>query len=261
MYTPTQPYHLLSKEFPEKIKYIETIIPELSDVLVYMWESEYYPDATSTYLETYLADGCIALVVSVVDQSIVWGGFSQTFFDMEEPVDEKYLAFKFRPGAFYAMTGVETSRVMDIMTPIDQIDENFDTASFFKKDYEQMKAFLINYCIKLAKGIKSTEYIEMFDRINENHVQNTKELYDFIKLSPRQVQRQFKKHYGLKPQMILSIMKFQHCVAELLYERADRTDLINQYYDQSKFINEFKKNLGITPVEFVNSIKMRKTSF
>jgi len=260
MYKPIQPHHLLSQEFPEKIKYTETVIPELSDVLVYMWESEYYPDVTSTFLETYLADGCMALVVSVVDKSIVWGGFSQTFFDMEEPVYEKYLAFKFKPGAFYAMTGTPTSLIMDVMTPIDQIDKNFDTVSFFEKDYEQMKAFLTSYLIKLATNIKSTEYIELFDRINDKHTQNTKELYDFIKLSPRQVQRQFKNHYGLTPQMILSIIKFQHCVAELLHERSNRTDLSNLYYDQSKFTNEFKKHLGITPVEFVNLNKMRKAS-
>jgi len=260
MYTPTQPDHLLSQKFPEKVKYSETIIPELSDVLVCIWEQEYYSVVDTAYLETYLPDGCISLVVSIREKSIIWGGFSKTYFDMELPVSEKYLAFKFRPGAFYAMTGVDTSVVMDIMTPINEIDRNFDIINFFELGYEQMKQFLIDYFIQLAGKVKKREYIDLFDKINNNHIQNTEELYDFIKLSPRQIQRQFKKHYGLKPQMVLSIIKFQHCVAELMSQRSERTSLMNHYYDQSKFINEFQKYLGVTPVQFVNLTKVRKTS-
>jgi len=225
-----------------------------------MWESEYYADVTSPYYETYLADGCIALVVSLVDQSIVWGGFSKAA-KFEEPIYEKYLAFKFKPGAFYALTGVESTVVMDTMRRIEEVDNSFDTVSFFELSYEEMKHFLIDYFVKLARNIKTMEYIQLFNNIHTNHISNTRELYEFVKLSPRQIQRQFKKHYGLTPQMVLSIIKFQHCVAELLYERSERAELRHIYYDQSKFNNEFKKNLGITPVEFVKLNKMRKMSF
>jgi len=260
MYTPLQPDYLLSKEFPKKIKYRETIIPELSDVLVCMWESEYYVHDGSPILETYLPDGCISLVISIVNKSIVWGGFSKTEFNMELPVSEKFIGFKFKPGAFWAMTGIETTAIMDIITPIENIDNNFDVASFFELGYEEMKKFLIDYFIQISQNIKTLEYVQLFDRINDNYIQNTEELYEFLKLSPRQIQRQFKKHYGLTPQMILSIIKFQYCLAELFYERSERESLINNYYDQSKFINEFKKNLDLTPVQFVNLIKTRKTS-
>jgi len=261
MYTPIQPYHLLSKEYQKKIKYTETIIPELSDVLVYMWEEEYHLGETDTAIDIVVPDGCINLVVSVEDKIITWGGISKSEFDMECPVSGKYIGFSFKPGAFWALTGAPTPVVMDVMIPIEKIDNSFDTASFFELSYEEMKRFLIDYFVQLAKNIKTMEYIQLFDRIHTNHIPNTEELYEFIKLSPRQIQRQFKKHYGLTPQLILSIIKFQYCVAELLYERSERASLISNYYDQSKFINEFKKNLGLTPVQFVNLNQMRKTSF
>jgi len=261
MYTPIQPYHLLSKEYQKKIKYIETIIPELSDVLVYIWEEEYHPGETDTAIDIVIPDGCINLVVSVEDKVITWGGISKSEFDMECPVSGRYIGFSFKPGAFWALTDIPTPVVMDTMVPIEKIDDSFDTTSFFELGYTEMKKFLIDYFLQLAKNIKTAEYIHLFDSIYDNYILNTTELYEFIKLSPRQIQRQFKKHYGLTPQMVLSITKFQRCASELLYERSERTSLIDNYYDQSKFINEFKKNLGLTPVQFVSLNKMRKTSF
>jgi len=219
MYNPIQHYYLLSKEFPEKIKYTETVIPELSDVLVCMWEFEYYIKDTIPTIDVFVVDGCVNLVVSVEDKTIVWGLNDETIFDVEMPTHEKYIGFRFKPGAFYALTGIDTTAVTNNTTPIEAIDNNFDTASFFELDYENMKKFLIDYLISLSQKIKTMEYIQLFDRINDKEIQNTETLYEFIRLSPRQIQRQFKKHYGLKPQMVLSIIKFQHCAAELLYER------------------------------------------
>ena len=258
---PIQPYHLLSKEYQEKIKYTETIIPELSDVLVCMWEEVYHPEATDNAADIVVPDGCINLIVSVEEKVITCEGISKSEFDMECPVSGKFIGFRFKPGAFWALFRVDTTAVMDTVTPIEKIDNSFDKLSFFELGYEEMKNFLIDYIMQLAGNIKTVEYIQLFDSIHTNHIHTTEELYEFIKLSPRQIQRQFKKHYGLTPQMILSIIKFQHCVTELMYERSDRANLINNYYDQSKFINEFKKNLGITPVQFVNLNIKRKTSF
>jgi len=261
MYNPIQYHTLLSKEFPEKIKYTETAIPELADILICMWESEYYIKDTNPISDIIIVDGCVNLVVSVEDKSIVWGLCSKTIFDCKPPTHEKYIGFRFYPGAFYALTGIDTTMITDNMTSIDEVDSSFHTAGFFELDYAHMKDYLIGYIASLSKNKKSTEYIQLFNGINDSNFLNTKMLYESICLSPRQIQRLFKKHYGLKPQMILSIIKFQHCATELLYGRTEIDNLIDNYYDQSKFINEFKKNIGLTPVQFINLCKERKMSF
>ena len=39
MYQPIQPHHLFHQAYEEKIHYKETVLPDLADVLVCMWES------------------------------------------------------------------------------------------------------------------------------------------------------------------------------------------------------------------------------
>ncbi|MDB7088406.1 hypothetical protein IGJ19_000955 [Enterococcus sp. DIV1368b] len=39
MYQPIQPHHLFQQSYEEKIDYRETVLPDLADVLVCMWES------------------------------------------------------------------------------------------------------------------------------------------------------------------------------------------------------------------------------
>jgi len=251
MYKPIQPYHMLNKVLQEKIYYKETVIPELSDVLVYMWELGYKEGITGTAVDIEIPDVCAEFVVSVVGKQIVWGYFSKSEFNMEFPLGEYYIGMKFRPGVFTALTGVDKNVIKDIMTPIEQIDPSFDKEHFFTLEYEEMKDYLVSYFVKLAKQIKSRKYIDLFNDIYYDNIQTIDELYDYMELTPRQVQRLFHKHYGFTPQATLAIMKFTHCVRQLLYKESEKDELVDFYYDQSKFINEFKKHLGITPVQFV----------
>ncbi|MDY4307674.1 helix-turn-helix domain-containing protein [Enterococcus mundtii] len=73
-----------------------------------------------------------------------------------------------------------------------------------------------------------------------------------MRLSPRHVQRLFKKHYGLTPQLALSTIKFHHSLTILLKQPADRRELVGNYYDQSHFINEFKKILASHPLSLLS---------
>jgi len=252
MYKPLQIPYLLNKAFLEKIKYTERIIPELSDYLICIWEMESYVDTTGSVTNVIVADGCIDLIVDVVDKYIGYGGMSQADFNYELTIPAKYIGFRFKPGAFYALTGLEAIVAMDQFLPLEAIDDHFDRASFFELNFEEMKEFLIDYFIKLAKNAKAIDYIQLFDKINTNNFTSAESLYEFINLGPRQTQRLFKKHYGLTPQMILSIVRFQHCLTELMYEESKKIDPLNNYYDQSHFINDFKKNIGLTPIQFIN---------
>jgi len=259
MYRPSQPHHLFNEDYEEKIKYTETTIPELSDVLICMWES-ISADITGSLVDVIVADGCIDLIVNVLDKSIFYCGMSKTDFNFISTFPEHYFGFRLKPGAFFALTGIEATIAMDKPVFLENVDIHFDSDSFFEMTIPEMKQFLINYLVQLAKNVRKFDYIQLFEHLYTQNFSTTQLLYDYMTLSPRQIQRQFKKHYGLTPQMVISIIKFQHCLNTLLEQPCDRNHLVENYYDQSHFINEFKKNIGLTPVEFIKLSKLRRMS-
>ena len=259
MYRPSQPQHLFNEAYKEKLKYTETVIPALSDVLICLWESV-SEDIIGSIIDVIVADGCIDLIVNVLDKSIFYCGMSQTNFNAIATFPEHYFGFRLKPGAFLALTGLESTVAMDNILPLDEVYCHFDKASFFEMTVPEMKQFLINYLMHLAKNVRKSDYIQLFEHLYIQKFSTTELLYDYMELSPRQIQRQFKKHYGLTPQMVISIIKFQHCLNVLLEHPSDRAHLIENYYDKSHFINAFKKNIGLTPVEFITLSKKRSVS-
>jgi len=259
MYKPLQPHHLFNEGYEEKIKYTETSVPELSDILICMWESVAI-NIMGSLVDVIIVDGCIDLIVNVRSKSIYYCGMSKTDFNFISRFPEHYFGFRLKPGAFFALTGIHATEAMDTILPLEKIDLNFDKIEFFELEIPEMKEFLIDYLTRLAKNVRKADYIQLFEYLYTQKFQTTEILYDYIELSPRQIQRQFKKHYGLTPQMVLSIIKFQHCLNVLLSRPAQRGNLTEHYYDQSHFIKEFKKNIGLTPVEFIKLSQLRKTS-
>jgi len=259
MYQPLQPHHLFNENYEEKIKCTETTLPELSDILICMWESVAV-DITGGIVDVIVADSCIDLVVNVLDKSIFYSGMSKTNFNFISMFPEHYFGFRLKPGAFFALTGLEATVAMDNILPLGEVDLHFNEDKFFEMEIPEMQQFLINYLLRLARNVRKSNYIQLFEHLYTQRFSTTELLYDYMELSPRQIQRQFKKHYGLTPQMVISVIKFQHCLKVLSEQPSDRNHLIENYYDQSHFINEFKKNIGLTPVEFIKFSKLRKVS-
>lgn len=259
MYRPLQPHHLFNEDYEQKVKYIESTIPELSDVLICMWES-ISADISGSFVDVIVADGCIDLIVNVLDKSIFYCGMSKTDFNFVSAFPEHYFGFRLKPGAFFALTNLQATFAMDRPLLLEKVDIQFNRDSFFEMTVPEMKKFLINYLAKLAKNIRKSDYIQLFDYMYTHNFPTTQLLYDNMTLSRRQIQRQFKKHYALTPQMVISVIKFQHCLNTLLEQPFDKDHLVQNYYDQSHFINEFKKNIGLTPLEFIKLSKLRKVS-
>ena len=260
MYQPLQPHQIFNDGFEEKIAYTQHHVPQLNDVLTCLWESISIPQE-GTLNDVIVADGCIDLIVNVVDQTIYFTGLSRTNFHFTSTFPEHFFGFRLRPGAFFALTGIEAAKAMDNPIPFSEVHPSFDFTGFWTFKPTEMKQVLTHYLANLAKSIRSTDYIQLFEVMNKKNFPTTEVLFDYLGYSPRQVQRQFKKHYGLTPQMVISVIKFQHCLTVLAENPEERTLLADHYYDQSHFINEFKKNLGLTPLEFINLNKTRKIPF
>lgn len=75
------------------------------------------------------------------------------------------------------------------------------------------------------------------------------ELANNLNLSERQLERRFQQEVGLTPKLFMRIMRFQRGIKQW---REDNTSgaLLNEYYDQSHFIRDFKAFSGLTPSEY-----------
>ena len=260
MYQPLQPHQIFNEGFEEKIRYTQTLVPQLKNVLTCLWESTSIAEE-GTLNDVIVADGCIDLIVNVIDQTIFFSGLSRTNFHFTSTFPEHFFGFRLRPGAFFALTGIEAAKAMNQPIPFSDINPRFDFTAFWTFETIKMKQILINYLYNLAKNIRKSDYIQLFEALYQKKFPTTEILFDYLGVSPRQVQRQFKKHYGLTPQMVISVIKFQHCLKVLVESPSERIQLSGHYYDQSHFINEFKKNIGLTPLEFIKLNKTRKISF
>lgn len=243
--------YILNKEFSNNVQYSEYSLPSLDDFLICFWEMRPKTADSSTVKNIIIADACIDLVVDFDNKQIGFVGMSKTNFDYELNTKSRFFGARMKPGAFYALTKIPAITAMDGFIAVDAFDGSFDKERFFKLSYDKAKSALTDYLLKLANGKSPDTYVAFFENLYESMPANTKEIYNRLNFSAKQCQRLFLKHYGLTPKMTLCILRFQKCIGILTSDNLNRGDYISGYYDQSHFINDFKRYIGITPSELL----------
>lgn len=249
---------MLSREFNNAIGYIEEIITCLSDFVICVWEMT--PKIESKAIvanHVIVADGCIDLVVDFRYKEICFAGMSKTKFDDRIELPSRHMGARLKAGAFQAITGFNANEAMDKILPLSKVCKGFNEKEFFTKDKRTAKSRFIDLLRSLTSGKELSEYTTLFDRLYRNLPDTTGELYDIIGYSPKQCQRLFDKHFGLTPQMVLSVLRFQMCLSLLVDSKIGISETLGQvnYYDQAHFTNDFKKNIGITPLDLIKLYK------
>jgi AraC-like DNA-binding protein len=158
-----------------------------------------------------------------------------------------------KPAAFYALTGISSSLAMDSFIPLNCYDSEFNVDTFFSLSFDDAKLFLKNYIAKLCLGKKPNAFIKLLDIFYDDIPNTAESIYQRLGFSSKQTQRIFLANYGLTPKMILSVLRFQKCLQILTSGKAVPSDVLNlvNFYDQAHFINDFKRNIGLTPFELV----------
>lgn len=253
MYYPIQIPYILNKAFSEAVEYTEEIEERFKDFLICFWQMQPKSNNTETVENIIITDGCIDLVADFEGKQIGFVGMSKTNFEFK--INAPYCSYgaRMKPGAFYALTGISATDAMDNFIPISAFDGDFDAEHFFSLPFDEAKLVFKDYFSKLIGKKIADEYIELFDEFNNNSPTAVEQIYDRLNFSPKQCQRLFKRHFGLSPQMVLCILRFQKCLEILTSGKSTPSDVLNavSYYDQSHFINDFKRNIGLTPFELV----------
>jgi AraC-like DNA-binding protein len=253
MYYPLQIPYMLSKDFSEAVKYSEEMNADLNDFVMCFWEMQEITKEEKSIENIIVTDGCIDLVADFNHKQIGFVGMSKTNFEFTIQTPCKYFGIRMKPGTFHLLTGISATEAMDSFIPLNMFDSNFYTEEFFSLSFDDAKSFLKNYIIKLCAGKKPNNFITLFDELYDDIPENAESIYERIGFSPKQTQRLFSTHFGLTPKLVLSILRFQKCLHVLTSGKANPGDMLNlvNFYDQAHFINDFKRNLGITPFELV----------
>lgn len=253
MYYPIQIPYKLSREFASAVQYAEETDARCRDFLICFWYTEQLIDGALSVDNVIVADGCIDIVADFDARIIGFVGMSKTNFKHFISTPCHYCGARLKPGAFHALTGLSASTAMDNFIPINECGINFDADKFFQLPFEEAKKAFKALIVRLIGEKQSDEFITLFDQLYDDIPDKVANIYAMLNFSPRQCQRLFYKHYGITPQIALSILRFQKCLNILTSgnTKPDGCLSVVNYYDQAHFINDFRRNIGITPLELV----------
>ncbi|MCL2574981.1 MAG: helix-turn-helix domain-containing protein [Defluviitaleaceae bacterium] len=256
MYYPLQIPYILKDEHLKHISYCEEIADALEDFVICIWQLTPRSSANVFVNNIIATDGCIDLVVNFTKKQIGFVGMSKTNFNFKISTQEHFFGARMKPGTFHQITNLSATLAMDSFVSLKAVDINFDTKTFFALSFEGAKEVFIKYLKEIFDDEKPNEYVMLFDKLSNELPRFASEVYKMLNLSPRQCQRNFLKHFGINPQLALSIIRFQHCL-KILTSGTKTNDVLESiaYYDQSHFIKEFKRNIGLTPQEYLARCK------
>ncbi|MGM0338204.1 helix-turn-helix domain-containing protein [Enterococcus sp. AZ007] len=253
MYYPIQLPFILNDTFTNLVTYREKIIPECSDFVLCFWEMFPKTNEQARVKNIIIADGCIDLIVDFDQRQLFFTGNQQTDFDYEIEVPARFFGARMMPGAFHQLTGLPAEEAMGDFILLQEVFADFNLKEFFSMSFETAQEAFQTYLLEKFSGQQPNDFTQLFPPLFESIPPTSKELYEQLYFSPRQCQRLFKKHFGLTPKMVLSILRFQKCLQILTSEQAEPADIlaVTNYYDQPHFNKDFKQHLGITPLELV----------
>ena len=253
MYYPTQIPYVLDQEFSQSMKYTEEPAASCGGFVICFWEIRPFSNNKTSARNVIAADGCIDLVVNYDEKTIGFAGMSKTVFDFRQDLSARFFGARMMPGAFFQLTGLPASAVMDSFLPIKMAFKDFDESRFFALPFARAREYFKHYLARKTEDKKPDKFTSLFCLLSGDPPATAKELYEILHVSPRQCQRVFAKHYGITPKMVLSIIRFQKCLKILTSPKASAAAILNatNYYDQPHFINDFKRNIGLTPQELI----------
>ena len=258
MYYPFQIPYILSKEFSEHLKYKESSIADYKDFVICFWEISPISNDNKSITNIVIADGCIDLIVDYDQKRIFYTGMSETRYDFKINLPSRSFGARLKPGVFHALTGISAAEALDGYLPIQIADKHFEVDTFFTLPFNEAKEMFISYIGTLIKDKPNNSFITLFDELYTGIPDSVIGIYEKLNYSPRQCQRLFIKNYGFSPKFALCVLRFQKCLEMIISKGITPNELLDtlHYYDQSHIINDFKRHIGITPLELVKQYNL-----
>jgi len=170
---------------------------------------------------------------------------------------------KFRPGAFYPFCKQNISNLSNKTCVTKTILKSYNITLENKilslqSDFEKIK-YIENWLESILPDNDPNILIinQIIEKIKSHRsIQTVNQLAKIFTMSERKIQRLFHIYVGATPKWVIQRFRL-HEAAERL-EKANKINYADfalemNYFDQSHFIKDFKKTIGLTPEEYQKS--------
>jgi AraC-like DNA-binding protein len=172
------------------------------------------------------------------------------------------LGIKFRPGAFYPFLGKPVSQIANASVAAEQVFADALTAeqrvlacSDDQAMVEAATKFLISHVPasdpNTAVARRLVEAI-----VNDGEITRVEHLADRFGLSERKLQRLFQRYVGASPRWVIKRYRVYDVLTQLTAGEPVAGATLAQnigYFDQAHFHNDFRKMIGCSPSQYLNS--------
>lgn len=146
----------------------------------------------------------------------------------------------------FSYFGDDLKQQCDAIYNKSDIDEKVDLLdAFFVNRYIGFDETLVKQCVK--------------EIIHSSEKQTVSNLAEKFQVSRKTLLRTFQKHLCCSVKEYIDVVQFRNVLYDYLLQKKDDSltgvALDNDYYDQSQFINHFKKFSGINPTKFFKHVE------
>ncbi|NNC35135.1 MAG: AraC family transcriptional regulator [Croceitalea sp.] len=247
---------------------------QLKPFVELFWEGSFNLNATRPFSMQMIPTGCMELIIHLNDlhcdleKDTTWSQ-SPDYMIMglyTKPYEIRFkdfvnvFAIRLKPEGIYNIFGVPASLLMDRYEDMSLIlgKEFVEYSHRIRQEtsIHSMIRLTENYLIaNLLKNKIDLNYVNLAaNLIRRSKGVKVKDLSNRLNISKRQLEREFKEKIGISPKHYLRIIRINEVLRLLNKDQViDLTSVAYHcgYYDQSHFINDFKRITGQKPTIFI----------
>jgi len=216
-----------------------------------------------------IPDACIDILFWKKDGKL-FTKLAGTFLEKgesEADINSEYFGVRFLPGFNPAENYLSLSEIVncewdfDHLIAVDQRDQLLENM-FFAQTFDEKISIFMNYYLTPAHiQAEDPHSLKVYLRNEIIKSNGNIKLYDLSKMtgySERYLNTRVHEDFGMNPKNLIRFIRFQKAIGNLTdtigYTRCINAALDSGYFDQSHFINEFKKFSGTTPTSYIDHL-------
>ncbi len=220
-------------------------------------------DLDEPYVQATAPNPCVNLVVEPASSGVFGvptGSFARTLAGRGCT-----FGVKFKPGGFYPFFRSPISDLRDRMLELEKVFGEdgaalVDELRSLDEDEQMVEAAEAFFQHRLPEPDGNVVLVnQIVDHIvAEDTVQKVADLATAFGRSERSLQRLFHKYVGVGPRWVIARYRLQEAVCRIESDPVVKwSDVAAElgYFDQSHFVRDFKRIVGVTPAEYARKIR------